>query len=200
MFPWRLSTAETSTLQLRSALNCIQLTMIRTLFTRRASPFGAALSIPRNSITRSFTTTQPTSLTASLPRESSPFRSSPKSEPSTFEDVYYSPHQPKRQWPPDMSKLSPKHQFRLERKYRRRAALKYARPKLMKATKIGQWVVIGFVLVYAVLFMEWETSATPFHGVRESFFGGLKSIFSSPPPPGPVRRDVKEGSASEGSQ
>lgn len=163
MFPWRLSTAETSILQLRSALNCKQLTMIRTLFTRRASPFGAALSIPRvtntgeiathlraklnktiqNSITRSFTTTQPTSLTASLPRESSPFRSSQKSEPSTFEDVYYSPHQPKRQWPPDMSKLSPKHQFRLERKYRRRAALKYARPKLMKATKIGQWVVIG---------------------------------------------------------
>ncbi|CAG8203944.1 unnamed protein product [Penicillium salamii] len=194
--------------------------MIRTLFTRRAPPFGAALSIPRvrktgetpthlraklnktiqNSITRSFTTTQPTSLTASLPRESSPFRSSSKSEPSTFEDVYYSPHQPKRQWPPDMSKLSPKHQFRLERKYRRRAALKYARPKLMKATKIGQWVVIGFVLVYAVLFMEWETSATPFHGVRESFFGGLKSIFSSPPPPGPVRRDVKEGPSSEGSQ
>lgn len=42
-----------------------------------------------------------------------------------------------------MSKLSPKHQFRLERKYRRRAALKYARPKFMKAVTIGQWVVIG---------------------------------------------------------
>lgn len=42
-----------------------------------------------------------------------------------------------------MSKLSPKHQFRLERKYRRRAALKYARPKFMKAVLLGQWVVIG---------------------------------------------------------
>jgi hypothetical protein len=42
-----------------------------------------------------------------------------------------------------MSKLSPKHQFRLERKYRRRAALKYARPKFIKAVTIGQWVIIG---------------------------------------------------------
>jgi hypothetical protein len=45
---------------------------------------------------------------------------------------------PKRTWPPDMTKLSPKHQFRLERKYRRRAALKYARPKWTKATKLAQ--------------------------------------------------------------
>ena len=42
-----------------------------------------------------------------------------------------------------MSKLSPKHQFRLERKYRRRAALKYARPKWTKATKLVQWGSIG---------------------------------------------------------
>lgn len=42
-----------------------------------------------------------------------------------------------------MSKLSPKHQFRLERKYRRRAALKYARPKFTKAVTLGQWVIIG---------------------------------------------------------
>ena len=55
---------------------------------------------------------------------------------------YYSPYKPKRQWPPDMSKLSPKHQFRLERKYRRRAALKYARPKWVKMTKIVQWGAI----------------------------------------------------------
>lgn len=42
-----------------------------------------------------------------------------------------------------MSKLSPKHQFRLERKYRRRAALKFARPKWVKTTKLIQWGVIG---------------------------------------------------------
>lgn len=102
---------------------------------------------------------------------------------------YYSPHQPKRQWPPDMSKLSPKHQLRLERKYRRRAALKYARPQWVKATKLMQWGVIIclfypeillfsrrvvltksleiVVVIYSVLFMEWgkEGEQHPLEGV-----------------------------------
>jgi hypothetical protein len=42
-----------------------------------------------------------------------------------------------------MSKLSPKHQFRLERKYRRRAALKYARPQFIKGVQLAQWAIIG---------------------------------------------------------
>lgn len=99
------------------------------------------------STTRLFTTTPFTAFAASPPTKNpSPFRLSANktdSSPPSFEDVYYSPYQPKRQWPPDMSKLSPKHQFRLERKYRRRAALKYARPKFMKAVTLAQWVVIG---------------------------------------------------------
>ncbi|KAJ5375048.1 hypothetical protein N7517_007054 [Penicillium concentricum] len=153
------------------------------------------------STTRLFTTTPFTAFTASPPtKDPSPFRLSAnktyKSPPPSFEDAYYSPYQPKRQWPPDMSKLSPKHQFRLERKYRRRAALKYARPTFMKATLIGQWVVIGFVIIYAVLFMEWESDNTPFHGIRDSFFAGLRSIFSSAPPPG-QRRDQKDNAVSE---
>ncbi|OQE43652.1 hypothetical protein PENCOP_c003G02046 [Penicillium coprophilum] len=153
------------------------------------------------SSTRLFTTTPFTAFTASPPtKDASPFRLSANktesSPPPSFEDVYYSPYQPKRQWPPDMSKLSPKHQFRLERKYRRRAALKYARPTFMKATMIGQWVVIGFVIIYAVLFMEWESDNTPFHAIRESFFTGLRSVFSSAPPPGP-RRDQKDNPGSE---
>lgn len=62
----------------------------------------------------------------------------------------YTPYKPKRQWPPDMTKLSPKHQFRLERKYRRRAALKFARPKWTKGTKLVQWGVIGCVFLSLV--------------------------------------------------
>ncbi|KAJ5972332.1 uncharacterized protein N7479_002250 [Penicillium vulpinum] len=156
------------------------------------------------STTRLFTTTPFTAFTASPPtKDPSPFRLSANktdsSTPPSFEDVYYSPYKPKRQWPPDMSKLSPKHQFRLERKYRRRAALKYARPTFMKAVTIGQWIVIGFVIIYSVLFMEWETNDTPFHGIRESFFAGLRAIFSSAPPPG-ARRDQKDNTASEESQ
>ncbi|KAL1999888.1 hypothetical protein VTN02DRAFT_3857 [Thermoascus thermophilus] len=99
---------------------------------------------------------------------------------------YYSPYRPKRQWPPDMSKLSPKHQFRLERKYRRRAALKYARPKWSKGTKLVQWGAIGFVLLYAVLFMEWDTDGNPFEEIRKEIFSGVNSIFSSPQPPIPT--------------
>ena len=56
---------------------------------------------------------------------------------------YYSPHKPKRQWPPDMTQLSEKHQFRLERKYRRRAALKWERPRWKKGTKLVQYGLIG---------------------------------------------------------
>lgn len=95
--------------------------------------------------TRLFTTTPALSLTASAAQNASPFRlSSDKHESApTADDGYYSAYKPKRQWPPDMSKLSSKHQFRLERKYRRRAALKYARPKFIKAVTLAQWAIIG---------------------------------------------------------
>ncbi|KAF4211288.1 hypothetical protein CNMCM8980_008372 [Aspergillus fumigatiaffinis] len=134
----------------------------------------------------------------SAPVSSSPFRLT--SKPDTDHTIppeppldgepapYYSPYKPKRQWPPDMSKLSSKHQFRLERKYRRRAALKFARPKWVKATKLIQWGVIGFVLIYALLFMEWDERGSPFDEIRRAFFSGLKDTFSTPPPPRPVRR------------
>ncbi|PWY87314.1 hypothetical protein BO94DRAFT_624482 [Aspergillus sclerotioniger CBS 115572] len=138
-------------------------------------------------------------LTTTPPLHSSPFRlTSTPSDPSPNEteytnpNEYYSPYKPKRQWPPDMSKLSPKHQFRLERKYRRRAALKYARPKWTKATKLVQWGCIGFVLVYAMLFMEWDERGSPFDEIRRTFFAGVKGAFSTPPPPGPVRRVAEE--------
>ncbi|KAH1407820.1 hypothetical protein KXX51_006736 [Aspergillus fumigatus] len=134
----------------------------------------------------------------SAPVSSSPFRLT--SKPDTDHTIppeppldgepapYYSPYKPKRQWPPDMSKLSPKHQFRLERKYRRRAALKFARPKWVKTTKLIQWGVIGFVLIYALLFMEWDERGSPFDEIRRAFFSGLKDTFSTPPPPRPLRR------------
>ncbi|KAF9883054.1 hypothetical protein FE257_004133 [Aspergillus nanangensis] len=87
-----------------------------------------------------------------------------------------------------MSKLSPKHQFRLERKYRRRAALKYARPRWTKATKLVQWGAIGFVLIYALLFMEWDERGSPFDEIRKTFFAGVKGAFSTPSPPAPVKK------------
>jgi len=97
---------------------------------------------------------------------------------------YYSPYKPKRQWPPDMSKLSPKHQFRLERKYRRRAALKYARPRWVKMTKIVQWGAITFVILYGVFSLEWDPNGTTFEEIRKEFRSMVNRIFSPAPQPG----------------
>jgi hypothetical protein len=52
--------------------------------------------------------------------------------------IYTNPYKARRLWPPDFTKISPKHQFRLERKYKRRAKLKWARPRWTKAVKIVQ--------------------------------------------------------------
>lgn len=49
------------------------------------------------------------------------------------------PYKAKRHWPPDFDKLSQKHQFRMERRYRRRAKLKWARPRWTKMVKLAQW-------------------------------------------------------------
>ena len=48
------------------------------------------------------------------------------------------PYRAQKQWPPDFTKINAKHQFRLERRYRRRAKLKYARPTWMKFTRLLQ--------------------------------------------------------------
>ncbi|QKX55709.1 uncharacterized protein TRUGW13939_02806 [Talaromyces rugulosus] len=143
---------------------------------------------------RAFSTT-PASHSASPFRLSSKDKNAPRENDSQEipeegygeeEHIYYSPHQPKREWPPVMSKLSPKHQLRLERKYRRRAALKYARPRWVKATKLAQWGIIIFVMVYSALFMEWgkEDEEQPFKDFRKQFFDTFNSIVSTPQPPG----------------
>jgi hypothetical protein len=54
-------------------------------------------------------------------------------------NIHTNPYKAKKSWPPDFTKLSPKHQFRLERRYRRRAKLKWARPTWTKAMKLAQW-------------------------------------------------------------
>ena len=102
-----------------------------------------------------------------------------------------------KEWPPDFSKLHPKHQFRLERRYRRRSKLKWARPRWTKAVKLTAWgsslcipTSLAFmsalltrhvvVLVYGVLFMDWGEVAgsevTPFAGVYISWFDSIRTL------------------------
>lgn len=97
------------------------------------------------------------------------FRRAPKTPefvpnfPYTWET---NPFRCKRTWPPDFTQLSQKHQFRLERRYRRRSQLKWARPNWTKGVKLAQWGSIIFVSIYGVLYLDVGDGSTPFDGVR----------------------------------
>lgn len=85
-------------------------------------------------------------------------------------DVKNNPYQCKRPWPPNFEQLSSKHQFRLERRYRRRTKLKWARPVWKKWVTLAQWGSIGAVLVYGVLYLDVKDelgNTDVFDGVRK---------------------------------
>ncbi|RPA78942.1 hypothetical protein BJ508DRAFT_416287 [Ascobolus immersus RN42] len=70
-------------------------------------------------------------------------------------------------WPPDFSVLTPNHQFSLERRYRRRTQLKWARPTLMKVVKTLQFATVVGGTWYCVFWADWGTRETPFEPIRE---------------------------------
>ncbi len=96
----------------------------------------------------------------------------------------FNPYKARKPWPPDFDKLDLKYQFRLERRYRRRAKLRYNRPGWIKGVKLAQWGIclceyfyprpivrrslihILAVFVYGVLFMDVGENENPFTGVR----------------------------------
>lgn len=96
-------------------------------------------------------------------------------------DIYTNPYRAKRLWPPDFSKLTEKEQFRLERRYRRRAKLKWARPKWTKAVKITQLSLVTFTVVYGVLFLDWQQEKQPFQGIRSWFNNATGNILTRTP-------------------
>jgi hypothetical protein len=63
-----------------------------------------------------------------------------------------SPYPLRKVWPPDFTKLPPQSQFRFEKKYKRRLALKAARPRWDKAVKLTQYASI-------------TSTALSFHGI-----------------------------------
>ncbi|KAI9795976.1 MAG: hypothetical protein M1825_001060 [Sarcosagium campestre] len=85
----------------------------------------------------------------------------------------------KKTWPPDFEHLSHKHQFRLERKYKRRSQLKWTRPTWNKSVQLAQWGSIAFVLVYGTLFMDWGREHTPFQGIRDLYQEKVGGFWSS---------------------
>ncbi|KAI0192210.1 hypothetical protein EV127DRAFT_426327 [Xylaria flabelliformis] len=82
-------------------------------------------------------------------------------------------YKPKKVWPPDFSKLSGKEQFRFEKRYKRRVRLATARPRWDKFVRLAQLGSVTFVLVYTVLFMDWNTEKQPFEGIRSRFWGAM---------------------------
>ncbi|PSN61254.1 hypothetical protein BS50DRAFT_457164, partial [Corynespora cassiicola Philippines] len=60
----------------------------------------------------------------------------------------------KKRWPPNLGELTEKQQFRFERKFKRRLRMKSIKPQWQKWTKIVQWSLIGFVVVWGVFFHD----------------------------------------------
>ncbi len=118
----------------------------------------------------------------------------PISTPNPFPYTHANnPYSAKKPWPPDFTHLSSKHQFRLERRYRRRTKLKWARPGWKKAVTLVQWGSIITVGVYGVLFLEVtegrergvgegervmgeRRGRTVFDGVREWWWGQVEGF------------------------
>ena len=112
------------------------------------------------------------------------FRRAPQASENTPRfpyNIQNNPYQCKRQWPPDFTELSQKHQFQLERRYRRRSKLKYARPNWNKGVQLAQWGAILFVVTYGVFYLRVEDvvpkrageegGGTVFDGFR-TWYGG----------------------------
>jgi hypothetical protein len=85
--------------------------------------------------------------------------------------VNNNPYRARKSWPPDFNNLDPKQQFHFEKTYRRRAALKWARPTWNKSIKILQQTLITFTIIYFVFICEpTHGQGTPFDGFRAWFF------------------------------
>lgn len=91
----------------------------------------------------------------------------------------------KKHWPPNIQELTEKQQFRFERKFKRRLRLKSIKPQWHKWTKIVQWNLIGFVVVYGVLFHDFakdpmnpRPGEQPFKSLREWMWGAWDNLWT----------------------
>ncbi|KEF54236.1 uncharacterized protein A1O9_09402 [Exophiala aquamarina CBS 119918] len=91
------------------------------------------------------------------------------------------PYRARKKWPPDFRDLDSKQQFHFEKVYRRRAALKWARPTWNKSIKILQQTLITFTLIYFIFICEpAHGQGTPFDGFRAWFFSKIGNLAQLP--------------------
>ncbi|EXJ81798.1 hypothetical protein A1O1_07863 [Capronia coronata CBS 617.96] len=108
------------------------------------------------------------------------WRPTPTFKPAPIH-VNNNPYRARKQWPPDFTSMDPKQQFHLEKTYRRRAALKWARPTWNKSIKLLQQTLITSTLIYFIFICEpSHGQGTPFDGFRAWFFDKLGSLGQLP--------------------
>lgn len=91
----------------------------------------------------------------------------------------------KKKWPPTFRELTDKQQFRFERKFKRRIKAKSIKPVWNKWTKIAQWSIISFIVVYGVLFHDFRKDPMnprpgeqPFEGLRARMWGMFGNFYT----------------------
>ncbi|KAJ4355890.1 uncharacterized protein N0V89_003915 [Didymosphaeria variabile] len=91
----------------------------------------------------------------------------------------------KKHWPPNLRELTAKQQFRFERKFKRRLRLKSIKPQWQRWTKIVQWNLIGFVVIYGVLFHDFakdpmnpRPGEQPFKSLRKWMWGAWDGMWT----------------------
>ncbi|EMC95240.1 hypothetical protein BAUCODRAFT_532755 [Baudoinia panamericana UAMH 10762] len=125
------------------------------------------------------------------------FRRGPVTPPTLINFPYTletNPYHCKRIWPPDFTQLSTRHQFRLERRYRRRTKLKWARPNWKKAVTLVQWASILFVAVYGFGYLETGKGRTVMDEIRH---WGREQIKALEDPRARLARESKGGTESQ---
>ncbi|EPE07741.1 hypothetical protein F503_00463 [Ophiostoma piceae UAMH 11346] len=133
----------------------------------RASPLSlASRTSPWSSVSHPTSSTSSTSTAASVRMASTAAEGEP-APPLIL------PYKAKKVWPPDFTLLSPQEQLRFEKRYKRRVAIRSERPRWNKFVNLGQLFSITFVVIYGVLFMEWDYGPQPFAGVRVWFWDTL---------------------------
>jgi hypothetical protein len=99
-------------------------------------------------------------------------------------DFARSPYRMKKQWPPDMKKVSHFKQFQWERRFKRRMLIKSIRPQWQRGVKILTWSVVSAITIYTVFFYDHRNDAwnanpgeEPYQWIRDWTKDFLRGIF-----------------------
>lgn len=88
-------------------------------------------------------------------------------------DFDKNPYKAHAKWPPFFNEMTEREQFRLERKFRRRSKLKWARPVWNRNLQLIQWGTTIFLAGYCTFAVDWSGNQV---GEKEMPPGYLKNV------------------------